>query len=227
MRKISITIVYICLCFCFFITQINRNGLLPKVSDVSCFKFAAFFVRFYRELYQQDVPPSSLPGPTTTSVDIEHQQVWLPSPPSPSPLNDHELRQPRFPSQLEPLPAVPNLQQWQNSVIAFCFSYALGVSLQYAGPDQSNHHQLPLPLVLLSYLVLLTFIFILVVLFIHPKSTVISQALQKVALLLAAAALCQTLSIPFSFELKCAIWALFFLSLLLAMIITYLNTIKA
>ncbi|KAL4295525.1 hypothetical protein GQ457_12G027810 [Hibiscus cannabinus] len=187
---------------------------------------AAFFIRVYHGLHQQRSQQEE-PRPATTGIDIEHQPVWLPSPPSPSPLNDHESRPPGFPSRLEPLPAVPNPQQWQNSVIAFCFSYALGVSLQYASPDQSNHQQLPFPLVLLSFLVLLTFIFILVALFIHPKSTVISQALQKVALLLSAAALCQTLSIPFSFELKCAIWAMFSLSLLLAVIFTYLNTNKA
>ncbi|KAK8990255.1 hypothetical protein V6N11_008961 [Hibiscus sabdariffa] len=71
------------------------------------------------------------------------------------------------------------------------------------------------------------FIFILLAFFIHPKCIMILQALQKAALLLAATAFCHALSIPFSTEIKCAVWALFFLSLLGAMIFTYLNIKKA
>ncbi|KAH1115427.1 hypothetical protein J1N35_008805 [Gossypium stocksii] len=60
--------------------------------------------------------------------------------------------------------------------------------------------------------------------FINPYCTTTSNALQKVALLLSAAAFAHTLSIPLSFELKCAIWAVFLLPFLTAIIFTYLNT---
>ncbi|KAK8598637.1 hypothetical protein V6N13_094601 [Hibiscus sabdariffa] len=152
-----------------------------------------------------------VPQPETASIDIEHQPVQPPS-------------QPQFPSQLEPV--VQNHQQWQNAIVGFCFSYALGVSLQSVSPSPPDH-RLPLPTVLLSFLVLLVFIFILLAFFIHPKCIMISQALQKAALLLAATAFCHALSIPFSTEIKCAVRPLFFLSLLGAMIFTYLNIKKA
>ncbi|KAK8596175.1 hypothetical protein V6N13_000821 [Hibiscus sabdariffa] len=113
-----------------------------------------------------------VPQPETASNDIEHQPVQPPS-------------QAQLPSQLEPV--VRNHQQWQNAILGFCFSYALGVSLQFVSPGRPDH-RLPLPTVLLSFLVLLVFIFILLAFFIHPKCTMISQALQKAALLLAATA---------------------------------------
>ena len=184
----------------------------------------------------QPEQPSSLPQPATSSIDIESPQPQrLQSPSSPSPVNDYESPQPQFASpaptpttrsnlklQQESFLAAQQHLQWQNSVLAFCFSYALGVALQFVRTDQSNH-QLPFSLVLLSFLVLLTFIFILVAFFIHPNCTRTSQALEKIAFLLAAAAFCHTLSIPLSFELKCTIWAVFLLSWLIVMIFLHLH----
>ncbi|XWS52924.1 hypothetical protein CRYUN_Cryun11dG0114500 [Craigia yunnanensis] len=191
-----------------------------KLKALLASTIVSFVIRVCPELTQQ----RSQPQPATSTIDIESPQPQrLQSPSSPSPANDYESPQPQLPSPA-PTPTRPfNLKlqqvleqhlQWQNSVLAFCFSYALGVSLQFVGTDQPNH-QLPFSLVLLSFLVLLTFIFILVALFIHPNCTRTSQALEKIAFLLAAAAFCHTLSIPFSFELKCAIWAVFLLSLLI------------
>ncbi|KAK8676941.1 hypothetical protein V6N13_142499 [Hibiscus sabdariffa] len=139
---------------------------------------AAFVIRLCPALHQQITQ-------ATATTNIEDQPVRPPSP------------QPQSPSQLEPLLAVQDHPQWQEAVIGFCFSYALGVSLQHM-----SDHRLPSPSVLLSFLVLLTFIFILAAFFIHPKCTTTSKALQKVGLLLAAAAFCHALSIPLSFELK-------------------------
>ncbi|KAL4298072.1 hypothetical protein GQ457_12G027820 [Hibiscus cannabinus] len=143
------------------------------------------------------LPPPSPPQPETASIDIESQPVWPPS-------------QPQLHSQLEASLDVQNHQQWKSAVVAFCFSYALGVSLQFTSLDQTDH-RLPFSMVLLSFLVLLTFISILVAPFVHPKCPMILQALQKVALVLAAAAFCHTLSIPFSIELKCALSVLILL----------------
>ncbi|KAB2065547.1 hypothetical protein ES319_A09G096100v1, partial [Gossypium barbadense] len=134
---------------------------------------------------------------TAAGIDVEGQPVRVPSPSAQSQLS----------SQLETL-RVQNHLQWQNAVIEFCFSYALGVSLQYATPLQSSH-ELPFPMVLLSFRVLLTFILILGGFIINSYCTTTSKALQKIALILAAAAFTHTVSIPLSLELKCAIWAVF------------------
>ncbi|XVF19800.1 hypothetical protein REPUB_Repub11eG0142200 [Reevesia pubescens] len=139
---------------------------------------------------------------------------------------DQQRSQPEQPQRLQresSLLAAEQQLQWLNAVLAFCFSYALGVSLQFVGTNQFNHHQLPFSFALLSFLVLLTFTFFLVAFFIHPNCTRTSQALKKVAFLLGSASFCHTLSIPFSFELKCAFWAVFLLSLLIIMIFKFLN----
>ncbi|XVF05261.1 hypothetical protein REPUB_Repub05bG0156500 [Reevesia pubescens] len=195
--------------------------------------FLPSIVAFYPELDQQRSQPEQ---PANSSIDIESpQQQRLPSPSPSSPSLSYESPQSQLPSpasapttpsnlkpQQESLLACQQHLQWQNAVLAFCFSYALSVSLQFVGTDQSNH-QLHFNLVLLSFLVLLTFTLILVAFFIHPNCTRASQALEKVAFLFAAAAFCLTLSIPFSFELKCAIWAVFLLSLLILIIFKFLN----
>ncbi|XVF69070.1 hypothetical protein PTKIN_Ptkin11bG0051300 [Pterospermum kingtungense] len=218
-------------------------GFVQKLGSFLASTILPFFDRPSPESDQQrsqpEQPPSLQQPATSTSFDVETPQPQRhPPSPSPSVSNDYESPQPQFPSPAPTPTTPPNLKQlqesllaaqhhlqWQNSVLAFCFSYALGVSLQFMGADQSNHH-LPFPLLLLSFLVLLAFIFILVAFFIHPNSTRTSQALEKLACLLAAAAFCHTLSIPFSFELKCAIWAVFLLSLFIVMIFAhfYLKT---
>ncbi|XVF69069.1 hypothetical protein PTKIN_Ptkin11bG0051200 [Pterospermum kingtungense] len=213
-------------------------GFVQKLRSFLASKNLPIFNRLSPESDQQRSQPEqppSLQQPATSSFDIETPQPQR-NPPSPSPSvsNDSESQQPQLPSPAPTPTTPPNLKQlqesllaaqqylqWQNSVLAFCFSYALGVSLQFMGADQSNHH-LPFPFLLLSFLVLLAFIFILVAFFIHPNSTRTSQALEKLACLLAAAAFCHTLSIPFSFELKCTIWAVFLLSLFIVMIFAHL-----
>ncbi|EOY33606.1 hypothetical protein QQP08_025327 [Theobroma cacao] len=197
----------------------------------------ASVIRILPELLQPRSLPEqapTLPQTATSSINIESPQPQRPTS-SPSPSNDHESPQAQLPSpaptpttasnlklQLESMLCSQRHLQWQNAVLAFCFSYALGVSLQFVGTDRSNH-QLPFPLVLLSFLVLLTFIFIMLAYFIHSNCTRTTQAVERISLLLAAAAFCQTLSIPFPFELKCAIWAVFVLFLLIVMIFAYLN----
>ncbi|OMO98112.1 hypothetical protein CCACVL1_04335 [Corchorus capsularis] len=151
-----------------------------------------------------------------------------PSPPPPS--NDNESQQDQSPSaaptwtipanlkvQLEATAAAQEHGQWRNAVLTFCYTYALQM-IQFMGTDDhhSNHHSL---VVALSVLVLVVFTLLLVALFVHQiSSSRISQALEKVAILLSAAAFCLSLSIPFSFELRCAVWAVFLLALLIIII---------
>ncbi|XWS28637.1 hypothetical protein CRYUN_Cryun25bG0088100 [Craigia yunnanensis] len=204
-----------------------------KLKTILASTILAFVIRVCPPLNQQrsqSEQPPSMPQPSTSSIDIESPQPQrLPSPSSPAPSNESPQSPAPTPTTSSSLKLLQGSLftaqqhlQWQNSVLAFCFSYALAVFLQFVGTDQSNH-QLPFSLVFLSFLVVLTFLFILIAFFIHPNCIRTSQALEKIAFLLAAAAFCQSLSIPFSFELKCTIWAVFLLSLLIVMIFVHLH----
>ncbi|XWS52925.1 hypothetical protein CRYUN_Cryun11dG0114600 [Craigia yunnanensis] len=163
------------------------------------------------ESSRQPTQPSA-PPPSTNDLGTRQPQ----STPSPTPTTSSNLK------QLESILAVQQHLQLKNSVLSFCFSYALAVSLQYAQTDhQANHPDSSF--LLLSFLVLLTFNLILVALFISPSYTKTSEVLEKVAFLVAAAAFCHAIAIPFPFELKCAVLAVFLHSLLLITIFEYLN----
>ncbi|XVE79332.1 hypothetical protein DITRI_Ditri14bG0049800 [Diplodiscus trichospermus] len=176
--------------------------------------------------------PESPPSDTNDNLESSpsRPQSTQPSAPAPS-TNDLEIRQaqstPRSPNltapfNLEQLESILAAQQLKNSVLSFCFSYAVAVFLHYP----QTHHQANHPnssFVLLSFLVLLTFILILVASFISPNYTKTSEVLEKAAFLAAAAAFCHATAIPFPFELKCAVLAVFLLSLLLITIFEYLN----
>ncbi|WRX32841.1 hypothetical protein QQP08_026187 [Theobroma cacao] len=176
----------------------------------------------------ETLQPESLPPPPTSST-FNNYLLQPPSPtnqqqssqqrshpPPPTPTTPSDLK------QLESILAAQQHLQWINSVLSFCFSYALAISLQYAQTDHQSN-QLGSSFVLLSFLVLVTFFLILVALFISPSCTKTSQLLEKVAFLVAAAAFCYTTAIPYPFELKCAVLAVFLLSLLLITISEYLN----
>ncbi|XVF05262.1 hypothetical protein REPUB_Repub05bG0156600 [Reevesia pubescens] len=208
------------------------------------------FVRTCSKLVipQSQPPPPSADNPETlqpesqppSTNDPETLQPHAPPPPSstfhiemfqpPSPrdqLDSSPLRTPTTtPSnqeQLECILAAQQHLQWKNSVLTFCFSYALAVFLQYAQTDDHQANQPNSSFVLLSFLVLVTFNLILVALFISPSCTKTSEVLEKVAFLVASAAFCQATAIPFRFEFKCVVLAVFLLSLLLITIFKYLN----
>ncbi|XVF05263.1 hypothetical protein REPUB_Repub05bG0156700 [Reevesia pubescens] len=167
-------------------------------------------------------------------VLAETLQPHAPPPPSsmfqpPSRRDQLDASHPRTPTtpfnleQLESILAAQQHQQWKNSVLTFCFQYALAVSLQYAQTDDHQANKPNSSFVLLSFLVLVTFNLILVALFISPSCTKTSEVLEKVAFLVASAAFCQATAIPFRFEFKCVVLAVFLLSLLLITIFKYLN----
>ncbi|OMO86725.1 hypothetical protein CCACVL1_09483 [Corchorus capsularis] len=161
-------------------------------------------------------------------MDVDETPPPPQTPPSP-PCNDNESQQDQSPSaaptwtipanlkvQLEATAAAQEHGQWRNVVVTFCISYALQM-IQFMGnaDHDSNHHSL---VVALSVIVLVVFTLLLVALFVHQSSSRVSQVLEKVAFLLSAAAFCLSLSIPFSFELRCAVWAVFLLALLIIII---------
>ncbi|WRX20273.1 hypothetical protein QQP08_012760 [Theobroma cacao] len=154
----------------------------------------------------QQQQPSSLPSPV---IDLEI------SPPSTLPLRPPPSTSPSFNAEsqlLNLLAAQPHLQ-WQSAILTFCFTFALGFSLQFSQTDQSKDKEPPFSFVLLSFAVLLIFVILLVALFISQNHARTSQVLEKVALLLAAAAFCHATAIPFPLNLKFATWTLFSVSL--------------
>ncbi|XWS71529.1 hypothetical protein CRYUN_Cryun03dG0145700 [Craigia yunnanensis] len=178
-------------------------------------------------LQQQSLPP--LP-PLSSTFNIELlQQTSADQPESSQQQSQPPSETPTTPSNLKQQESTTASQrhlQWKNAVLSFCFSYALAVALQYAQTDHPANHPNS-SFILLSFFVLLTFKLMLVALFISPRCTKTSAVLEKVAFLVAAAAFCHATAIPFRFELRCAVWALFLLSLLVITIFaTYLGVTR-
>ncbi|XVF69068.1 hypothetical protein PTKIN_Ptkin11bG0051100 [Pterospermum kingtungense] len=157
------------------------------------------------ETLQQEPPPSA--------IDVESSRPpTQPSAASPSTNYLDESPQPQQPptplsNVIEPEPILVAQQhlQWKNSVLSFCFSYALAVSLQFTQTDNQPDH-LDSSFVLLSFLVLLTFNLILVASFISPSCTKTSEILEKVAFLVAAAAFCLATAIPSHLSSSVLFW---------------------
>ncbi|KAB2012631.1 hypothetical protein ES319_D09G103600v1 [Gossypium barbadense] len=187
-------------------------------------------------------PPPPPPSPALPMVDLElHQQQPPPfaneTLQADSPfhtLNHSEFQSPpphtpRLPQQ-QSLPPPPSHRkiaaaqqhlQWINAVLSFCFSYPIiMLQFQYA---QTNQNQSNVSLIVLSFLVLFTFNLFLLALFIKPISTRTSETLEKVGVLVAAAAFCHTIAIPFPLELKCVVFAVFILFLLLLTAFIYFS----
>ncbi|OMO86727.1 hypothetical protein CCACVL1_09485 [Corchorus capsularis] len=177
-----------------------------------------FFIRLICP--QSDQARSQIQQPTTSTIDVEMPPPPQtppsppPPPPSPAPTWTANLK-----LQVEAKPAAQEHEHWRKAVLTFCYTYVLQIQFMGNADYDSNHHSL----VVLSVLVLVAFTLLLVALFVHQSSSTISQALEKVAFLLSAAAFCHSLSIPFSFELRCAVWAVFLLALLIIIIFMCLN----
>ncbi|GLT26818.1 hypothetical protein SLA2020_018600 [Shorea laevis] len=148
-----------------------------------------------------------MPSPPS-SPDLESPQPI----PQPSPLIGFDSESQQFNSDV----AQQNLQ-WQNAILSFCFTSALEISLQFA----KTQPKLPLSFSLVSFAILITFAFLLLAKFIRRDHTRVSQELEKVAFLIAAATFCYTTTIPFPVALKFVIWCIFSVSLLIVVIYKY------
>ncbi|GLT91631.1 hypothetical protein SLE2022_095080 [Rubroshorea leprosula] len=162
------------------------------------------------ELSQPPEPPfplhaESLQPPLPSIPNLESPQ--LPPQPPPSMIDDLESQHIR--SDV----AQQNLQ-WQNAILAFCFTTAIEISLQFA----KSQSKLSLPFSLVSLAILLTFALLLIAKMIRRELTKVSQVLEKVAFLIATATFCYTTTIPFSVGFKCVIWSIFTISLLILVI---------
>ncbi|XVF29447.1 hypothetical protein REPUB_Repub15cG0121900 [Reevesia pubescens] len=180
--------------------------------------FLALFVSFVLQLCPT-LDPSSRSHPP---------QLQSSSPPSPSVADAESLpssspTSPPFNQEAHLLNLLTTQQhlQWQNAILTFCFTFAVGlISLQFSRTDKLN--ELPPSFALLSFAILLTFVLLLVAFFISQKHTTTSTMLEKVAMFLAAAAFYHAFTIPLPVNLKLVAWTLFFISLFVIVICKFL-----
>ncbi|TYJ18115.1 hypothetical protein E1A91_A09G100000v1 [Gossypium mustelinum] len=172
------------------------------------------------ELHQQQPPPSANETlqPDSPFHTLNHSEFQSPPPQTPRLPQQQSL--PPTPSHWK-LAAAQQHLQWINAVLSFCFLYpVIMLQFQYAQTDQNQFNA---SLIVLSFLVLLIFNLFLLALFIKPISTRTSETLEKVGVLVAVAAFCHTVEIPFPLELKCVVFAVFILFLLLLTAFIYFN----
>ena len=111
--------------------------------------------------------------------------------------------------------------EWQNVIIAFCFSSAIDITILFAQPKSELS---PLYCVL-SFAILTTFLSLFVSKFIVHKFAAASQVLEKAAAIVAATALVLATTIPYSTKLKYATWSLYAVSLLTIVICNFIGEI--
>ncbi|KAK8336257.1 hypothetical protein V6Z11_A09G109900 [Gossypium hirsutum] len=156
------------------------------------------------ELHQQQPPPSANETlqPDSPSHTLNHSEFQSPPPQTPRLPQQQSL--PPTPSHWK-LAAAQQHLQWINAVLSFCFLYpVIMLQFQYAQTDQNQFNA---SLIVLSFLVLLFLIF----------------SYWLFGVLVAVAAFCHTVEIPFPLELKCVVFAVFILFLLLLTAFIYFN----
>ncbi|KAH9727402.1 hypothetical protein KPL70_008660 [Citrus sinensis] len=144
--------------------------------------------------------PSSNPPPSASSTgdDPESQQVTAPVPNTEPKINPNQF-----------------LLQWQNVVMAFCFTSAIEIAVLF---EQTKSSPLSVSFYLLSFVILIIFLSLFVAKSVGQNFTVTSQVLEKVAIFLAATSFIITITIPFPLLLKCTTWALYALCLIIIVI---------
>ncbi|KAJ4723585.1 putative GTPase IMAP family member 1 [Melia azedarach] len=147
---------------------------------------------------RSDPPPSSLPtlpASSPSTRDSDSQAVSAPN-----------TQQVQNPNQI--------LLQWQNVVMAFCFTSALEIALLFA----QTKSQLPVSFYFLSFVILLVFLSLFVAKFVGEEFVFTSEVLEKVAILLAATSFILTITIPLPLSFKFAVWTLYVVCLFIVVI---------
>lgn len=114
--------------------------------------------------------------------------------------------------------------EWQNVIMAFCFSSALQIAILSA----ETKKELSPSFCVLSFAIFLTFLFLFVSKLIAHKFAAASQALEKAAIVVAATTLVLATTIPYvanSAKLKYAAWALYAFSLLTIFVCNFIDEI--
>ncbi|GLT58269.1 hypothetical protein SLA2020_311760 [Shorea laevis] len=143
--------------------------------------------------------------PTSHSITVNHQSQQLPA---------ESLIAASLTRQRD--------QQWESAIISFCLTSAIEISLYKF--QQTESSELPFPILLLSCANLFTFALLVVAKLISDNSlTTTSKALQQVTIILAFAQLCYTVAIPFTLILKCTVWAIFAITIIVVFIWKYFH----
>ncbi|KAL4269560.1 hypothetical protein GQ457_09G022260 [Hibiscus cannabinus] len=156
-------------------------------------EFLSLFSAFFIQLPPSSHPSTSPPSPPSATAEGGMPPSLPPFPPPP----------PSSEEVVNLLAAHQNQQIWRNAILSFCFSFALGLSLQF--PQAGESKSLPTSLALLSFAVLVTFCLHFVALFVGGKHATTSIVMETIALFAAAAAFSHAIAIPFPLNLKYAV----------------------
>ncbi|KAJ6955494.1 hypothetical protein NC652_006801 [Populus alba x Populus x berolinensis] len=162
--------------------------------------------------------PSNLPASPPTIEDLESQS----SQPQPSssnttsesqsptvgglPLTNNESQRNNV------LDAKPDLEtELRKTLLSLCFTAALQITIQYRQVVESEIHK---SISLISLAVAAIFASLFISPFIGKKIPNASKVLEKVAFFLAATTFFFAIATPFPLGIKCAIWAVYIMSLI-------------
>ncbi|KAK8671006.1 hypothetical protein V6N13_037617 [Hibiscus sabdariffa] len=174
-------------------------------------EFLSLFLAFFIQLRPNSHPSTSSQYPSPPSPPSATADGGMPPslPPFPPPPSSETV-------VVNSLAAQQNQQIWRNPILSFCFSFALGICLQF--PQSGESKSLPTSLALLSFAVLVTFSLHSVLLFVGGKHATTSIVMETIALFVAAAAFSHATAIPFPLNLKYVTWALFCISWFLILV---------
>jgi hypothetical protein len=162
--------------------------------------------------------PSRLPASPPNTDDLESQS----SQPQPSSSNTiSESQSPtggRLPLTITEsqrnnvLDAKPDLEtELRKTVLTSCFTAAIQITIQYKQVAEPEAHY---PINLISLAIAAIFASLFVSPFIGKKIPNASKVLEKVAFFLAATTFFFAIATPFPLGIKCAIWAVYIMSLI-------------
>jgi hypothetical protein len=158
---------------------------------------------------------SSKPQPSSSTTTSESQSPQARHPPSPqSPTGVREL----LPLTINEsqrnniVDAKPDLEtELRKTLLNLCFTAALQITIQYGQVAESDIHN---SINLISLAIAAIFASLLVSQFIGKKIPTASKVLEKVAFFLAATTFFFAIATPFPLGIKCAIWAVYIMSLI-------------
>jgi hypothetical protein len=156
---------------------------------------------------------SSQPLPSSSNTTSESQSPQARHPPSPEsptvgrlPLTINESQRNNV------LDAKPDLEtELRKTLLSLCFTAALQITIQYKQVAESEIHK---SINLISLAIAAIFASLFVSQFIGKKIPTASTVLEKVAFFLAATTFFFAIATPFPLGIKCAIWAVYIMSLI-------------
>jgi len=156
---------------------------------------------------------SSQPLPSSSNTTSESQSPQAGHPPSPEsptggrlPLTINESQRNNV------LDAKPDFEiELKKTLLSLCFTAALQITIQYKQVAESEIHK---SINLISLAIAAIFASLFVSQFIGKKIPTASTVLEKVAFFLAATTFFFAIATPFALGIKCAIWAVYIMSLI-------------